>query len=107
MSPFSRKATSEHEKTVQAALLDLSRAGILVMGVQDGELTYKVTEEFAEVLTNCANIIVDFKVYGKDSLGTTALLALASWYGELAEERACRLLEALVGVLSVSLEEGT
>lgn len=96
--------TREVPKTLQDTLLELCRRGVLLLGLEDGEYTYSVTEDFAKTLTKCTGIILRTGGYDDDPIGIVAFLALVDWCGPLTESELRRLGEAIRGVLVSSLE---
>jgi len=100
-------AVSRRKEEINEALLELSRSGVLVMGHDGVEPTFKVSRKFGEYLEDSALTLIKLGGLDKDPLGDVALLALAHWYGELGERQAEQLFNALLGVLRASVGGGS
>lgn len=86
-------------KNVTNSLMRLCRLGILEVGCDGVELTYRITPEFGETLKKCNQIILLEGGYNGDPLGMIAALALIEWCGSLERNEAHRLANVLTGVL--------
>lgn len=87
------------DRDVTASLFELCRRGILELGYDDVEPTYRITREFGEALKESHRAMIMSGGYELDPLGTLAALALINWCGSLGEAEAERLTNVLTGVL--------
>lgn len=92
----------EGAKTLQETLRELCVRGVLVLGYDGEELTYQVTEDFAQVLNRSNLDIMVRGGYGEDPVGEVSLLSIVRWCDPLSESDIIRLGEALKAVLIAS-----
>ena len=89
---------------VQDDLLELCRNGVLELGIQDGEPTYRVTEDFGKLLDTCHAMIMAVGGYeGEAPIEMVATLALAHKFKRILMRDICRLARALESVLRFSI----
>lgn len=88
-------SSGEAEET----LVELCRAGVLELGISQGESTYRVSERFARTLEGCHVSIMVAGGYSEDPVAEVSLLAVVHWFGGLRNADAVRLGRVLVAVI--------